>query len=252
MNLTGFFRNCASALKSSIFGSSENNEHSAESGFIPTDEQALELFAEIRAMPLSHKSERGNGSACDLRAHAIYVLLAERGVEGIEKGWISSPLAPNGRPNFLIKPPVEVHYALRDIDLDEEGRLRQSVKDDEPFNIHVATVVTTREGRRLVFDTYFYEHPPELEQWLEDFKPYEEGVELKHQLTDPDYVGFEQIGMGLPREGSIKQLVERGHSYLRVKFQLNNLDSNPVETPLQAKWLSPDRDLEQDVEFKPE
>ena len=235
MRLTDFFRGCANAIKSAVFGSPDDKKQSSETGFTPTDAQALELFAEIRAMELSHKSERGNGAGCNERAHAIYEILADRGVKNIEKAWISSPLTSNGKPNFLIKPPIEVLYQRNARNFGEGASNR--VIDNQPYNIHVAPVTPTVEGRRLVFDTYFYETPPEQDQWQDDFKPYEDGVVLNFQLTSPEYVYFNEIGSRLPKEGSWTQLWQRSRASSQVQSELRKLDSNPVDTPLKAKWL---------------
>lgn len=237
MNLTDFFKNCAEALKKVVLKepSSDSNQHVSLKRKA-TDAEAIELFAEIRSMEFSHKSERGDGAACDLRAHAIYEIFEERGFEVTGKGWISSPPAPNStNPNFLIKPPVEVLYRARTEDYGENGRNR--IKDNKPFNIHAALIVPTVEGRELAFDTYFYETPPELDQWLEDFKPYEDGVELKFQIANPDYVHFYEIGSRLPEEGTWSLMFHRSRAHSRVQSELRHLDSNPVDTPLKAKWI---------------
>lgn len=202
-----------------------------------TDRQALDLFAEFREMPPSHRTERG-ASGCDLRAHWIHEMLQERDIENVEKVWIYSPNAPNGRPNYLIKPPVDTHYAERDEDYDEAGKYRHARKlDTRPFNIHVAPLITTVQDRSLVFDTYFYSGPPELDQWLEDFKPYEQGVELKHIISSPEYLRFEDIGSRLPREGSWSQLWQRSKTHALCMFELKGLGSNPLDTPLEARWI---------------
>lgn len=246
MKLTDFFVNCASAIKSAVLGSPERSPPPV---ITLSDDEALQLFAEIRAMEFSHKSERGDGGGCHLRAHAIYEMLAERGVANIEKAWISSPLTASGHPNYLIKSPVEIRYGERSEDFDERGM--RMVKDDQPFNVHVAPVITTREGRRLVFDTYFYENPPELEQWVDDFEPYEDGVELKFQLANPDYVYFNEIGGPLPEEGSLRQVIARSFAHSHVKSELAGIASNPVDTPLKAKWLEERRNPQPRQEGEP-
>lgn len=245
--LTDFFMNGVNAIKDALLGQAQED---SPSDIVLTDEQALELFAEIRAMELSHKSEVSDGAGCNLRAHAIYEILAERGVKNIQKGWISSPLTSNGKPNFLIKSPVEIKYTRHARNFGESAANR--VTNDEPFNIHVAPVITTAEGRRLVFDTYFYDAPPELEQWRDDFKPYEEGVELKFELTEPDYLYFNEIGSPLPEKGSVREMVSRGKSHLEVKNELRKLDLNPVDTPLKAKWLEDRRNAEPQRDSGPE
>ena len=85
MKLTDFFIKCASALKTSFLGLESENQLSNQEVTL-TDNQALEMFAEIRKPALSHKSERGSDSACDLRTHAIYEIFAERGIRTIGKG----------------------------------------------------------------------------------------------------------------------------------------------------------------------
>ncbi len=236
MYLTDFFKNCASALKNSFLGPESKNPPVDEEEVTLTDQQALELFAEIRAMDFSHKSERGDGAACDLRAYEIGAMLREQGIKIRGIGWISSPPAPNSTiPNYLIRPPVDINYARRAESYNEHGLVR--VKDNQPFNVHAAALVPTVEGRCLAFDTYFYETPPEQEQWIDDFKPYEEGVDLEFQIADPDYVHFYEIGSFLPQEGSWSRIFQRSRNRARVQSELRHLDSNPVDTPLKAKWL---------------
>ncbi len=200
-------------------------------------------------MDISHKSERGI-SGCDSRAHLIYEMMAERGIEGVQKAWIYSPLLSDGHPDYQITPPVDTHFALYDVDYDENGQLKPSrILDNRPFNVHVAPMITTVEGRHLVFDTYFYQTPPELEQWLDDFEPYED-VNLGGKVTDPNYLHFKDIGSKLPKEGSILQHWEKRKNHAICVFELWHMNSNPVDNPLKAKWVADE--FEEDIFYDPD
>lgn len=211
---------------------------------IPSNKQALELFAELRDMPFSHKSEK-DVSGCDLRAHIIYEFLFEHDIENLKKPWIYSPNAPDGHPNYLIKPPVDMYFLEDDENYDDLKHLKSSrLIDNNPFNIHTSVLVPTSDNLELIFDTYFYSHPPEYSQWKNDFKPYEEGVVLGHTVTSPDYLRFAEIGSKLPKEGSWSQLWARSKTHSQVLAELNHLRFNPVDQPLPAKWLL---DLQSDL-----
>lgn len=218
---------------------------------IPTDEQALDLFAELREMSFAHKSERGN-RACDLRAHKAWEILAERGIDGLAKIWRHSLPEPDGTIGKNIRAPVEPVFKIGADDYNEAGQPKYPEHEEpKPYNIHTALLVPTTSGRQLVFDVYFYDAPPDLEQWLEDFQPFEPGTGLGCKITEPDYVYFAEIEASLPPPGTLRRLWRNTKDSVAVNFELKYMQSNPLDHPLPARWIfeSPSEpDVPQDAE----
>ncbi len=220
-------------------------------GMRPTDEEALDLFAELREMSFAHKSERGQ-RGCDLRAHKAWEILAERGYEGLAKIWIYSPPDADGQIGKNIRAPVEPDFGLGPDDYNEKGQPKYPERDEpNPYNVHAGLRVPTSSGRLLVFDLYFYDAPPDQEQWLEDFKPFEPGTTLNHKITDPDYVYFTDTDQPLPPPGSLRRLWRNTKDSVAVNFDLKFMQSHPLEHPLSARWVfesAPAPKVEQDAE----
>lgn len=220
-------------------------------GMRPTDQEALELFAELREMSFAHKSERGI-PGCDLRAHKAWEVLAERGYEGLAKVWRYSLPEADGKPGKNIRAPIEPVFPIGPDDYDETGQPKYTGDPEpNPYNIHADLLVTTTSGRKLVFDTYFYDAPPDLEQWLEDFEPFEPGTELGYKITEPDYVYFHETDQPLPPSGTFRRLWRNTMDSISVNFELKLMQSNPIEHPLSARWVfesAPAPKVEQDAE----
>lgn len=217
----------------------------------PTDQEALDLFAELREMSFAHKSERGI-PGCDLRAHKAWEVLAERGCEGLTKVWLYSLPEADGKPGKNIRAPIEPDFGTGADDYDERGQPKHTgPPEPNPYNIHVALLVPTASGRKLMFDIYFYDAPPDLEQWLDDFEPLEPGTELGHKITEPDYVYFHETDHPLPPPGSLRRLWRNTKDGIAVNFDLKYMQSNPLEHPLSARWVfesAPAPKVEQDAE----
>lgn len=186
-----------------------------------SDEEALEYFRKLRAMPFSNKSE-SRQRACDLRAHKIAFLLLDFGVEiaDLDKAWLYSLPNENNEIIDNIRPPITVP------------------EYDSPiiYNLHVAPVLKTESGKELVFDTFFYEEPPTVEQWSEDFKPFKQETQLGLKRTDISYLYFEHTDFALPQRGGTSRLLYDTQRYAEADHALRHMSENPPSHRLPAAW----------------
>ncbi len=212
---------------------------------------AIELFEEIRSMPISHKSDKYS-RACDARAHKIAELLRDRGADNVRKAWIYSLPVEGDKSCENIRIPVDISDPVSDEDYDENGMPNDPDPDlPKPYNIHVAPVVRTSEGRELVFDTFFYSKPPLLDQWIEDFPPFEEGSELGFKKTDISYLYFHETDEPLPKEGSLSRKWYDMKRRALASFELEFITPRELEKPLNANWLSDNFALNDDSGLEP-
>lgn len=203
-----------------------------------SDEQAVEIFNKIKAMPFSNKSERGQ-RGCDLRAHKIVGILADHGIEDVQKGWIYSLLDKNGDVQDNVRVPIHIIDPRDDeLDYDENGLERCPDRDlPKPYNCHVAPIIKTDSGRELVFDTFFYDEPPTLKQWRNDFKPFEAGTKLGFKRSDPSYLYFHDLDKPLPKAGSLSRIIYDMEQTFSMNASLSLMRQNPPPYKLSARWL---------------
>jgi hypothetical protein len=185
-----------------------------------TDTNAIKAFENIRDLPLSHASMNGD-RGCDVRAHKVAMILDEQGFENVEKFWIYSLPDPFKRENSNVFFPV---HPLEEMTENKK----------EPFNIHVAPIITTTSGRELVFDTYFYAHPPALDQWLSDFKAFNPEKPLGYKRTDKSYLRFGDTDHPLPKPRIWYDL----KAETQADISLRTLERHPLQNPLQAQWIT--------------
>lgn len=214
-----------------------------------SDEQAVEIFNKIKAMPFSDKSERGQ-RGCDLRAHKIVGILADHGIEDVQKGWIYS--LPGQGDGFNILVPVPIIDPLDDeFDFDEGGGFRDRYDGEpSPYNTHVAPIIQTDSGRELVFDVFFYDEPPTLKQWRDDFKPFEAGTKLGFKRSDPSYLYFHDLDKPLPKAGSLSRIIYDMEQTFAMNASLSLMSRHPPPYKLSAQWLVQQRDLDHHANYK--
>ncbi len=189
-----------------------------------SDEQALEIFEQLREMPFSHRGEK-HLPLCEARAHRTAQILQEDfGASDVEKIWVYAR-SESDEKAYIRSP--EHHYS----DFDRRT-------NDEPteYNFHVAPLVHTDSGRALVFDTKYYDAPPELSQWLADFPASEDTAIQHHIITDTQPYRFDrdvQKGGQDAWPAPVQSIIDN----LSVSFDLWASPYQKQISPSHAEWV---------------
>jgi hypothetical protein len=197
------------------------------------------LFDGIRRMADSHKTDPAN-RACHIRSYWIARILQCSGVGTVETAWIFSSFS-HGQMTDNIRAVVRIVDPITDESYDKDGNPYRIDRSVSSFNLHAAPVIRTSSGRELVFDTYFYDSPPTLEQWRDDFQALEAGTRLGFRRASSACLSFADTLDVLPVDGSLSRKWYDFKRILQVRYDLFLLEPRPLAEPFRAKWLGEDR-----------
>lgn len=194
-----------------------------------TDVDAVRIFEELRAMPISYKGDR-HQTVCEYRAEKISEILhSVYGIGDVRKAWVYS-MAPEGELSFVKSP-------FRNRDLSSWG---PKADDLVCFNHHVAPIIKTSSGRELIFDTKFYSEPPEIEQWTEDFSPEKQEDTQGLEITDCASLFFFR---DVWQDSDSRSFIQKKIDSLSVSFELWTAPVSRAQSgSLCAHWLETSSD----------
>lgn len=174
-----------------------------------TSEEAVSIYREIRENDFAHKEGEGQ-ALCEARADKVARVLRDvYGIQNVKKLWVYA-VDSEGNRSDITSPLPAYEYIRR---LQTDGAL---VK----YNHHVAPLVETSDGRELIFDTRFYNDPPESVQWLADFPASDLECTQKYVETNLEPYLFVRDVLGQEDPNVALGYLDRFKKNLAVSFEL--------------------------------